>query len=292
MRTTSDPTRTWILLGPQHESALFATVGSDAAFLAAPLRQVLYPYNAADPAPTTWHHSIVWQKFNSLATLEQTIKLGGIASNVQVIAYDNEGGKFPDGSWWTPPAEWQKCSPVCAVDNDLVVASMKQFAADVRAIGRSVAFMPGADLWGLTSPDKYIGYINSSVALRTASFADYYHIQSQGLELKLEPSSSNPDFGQFITKLQAQVRAGQRASGRVIVTAGLATEAEPLGRTAVHRATSGNLTVVEPQDIYRAVKSTSTIVDGYWPNLVEDDQTEESVLTNAITLLSALSPAP
>jgi hypothetical protein len=282
-------TRTWILQGPGGEAALMAGQQPGISFLGQKFRQVFYPSKANVTPPPSWH-VLTWYKFNSVAALQAMLTANPgpnrLPTNVQVVGYDNEGGQL-NMQPWTPYNEWATCTgnppnQICTANDALIESSMQRFAKLAHAYKQpdgtalKVVFMPAADLWQQGYSDKYQAYLASGVVSATAAYADYYHIQAQGLELNLAQSQQD-SFQNFVSTMVTQI---QKASPTTTATAGVTTYVN--GTTD---ATS--------QNIAAAVEATSSMVSGYWPNDVANSNgTQDAVLNGAIQLLSTASPAP
>lgn len=233
---------------------------------------VLYPADAAvTPPPTSWNVRY-WMKFNDLVAFENALNTpGAIPSEVTVVAYDNEK--------WTPCQQWQ--SPCNGKpDPATIISSMKTFAS--LAVGSpqkySVMFTPAFDLFSSENGNKYTNFINSGIVAAVAGVADYYHIQVQGLEA--DPST----YVSVVTSIASTLHG---INPGVVVTAGLSNY-DPASETSFTY-----------QQIVTAVKQSSTLVSGYWPNVVNpspgsspEPNPGNPVFDAAINSLSSISPHP
>ena len=209
--------RVWAL----YNSDITDAVNNDVSFFTNPLRQLLFPLKPVVQAPNSWN-TTPWLKYASFANLESDLANNKVPANI-IVAYDNENWSY------TPCSEWGTTSGAsCTLSVPTVIASMIRFANDAHnaknASGQSlnlkVMFTPAADMFGGGSFTlKYTQYIQSLVAASTAPYADYYELQSQGLEGTLcgQGQPSPITFDQFVTQMVMQIL---QVNPKVIVLAG------------------------------------------------------------------------
>lgn len=285
--------------GPYIESYDMATY-DQSYFASTTNHTVLYPAfvipkTAATAPPSSWN-VVYWIKFASITDLTNAIAAGtgngGIPSNVQIVAYDNE-------SWAATPCselgETGTAGSCTGTPNPTVIEqSMETFATDVKNANSSwkVMFTPAFDIYAGVPGNKYNNFISSGIAGTVAPYADYYHIQAQGLEAN--PNSSPlPSYVSVVSSLYSTIHT---ANSSTIVTAGLSNY-----DSSVSPGVSFTALQIET-----AVNDTTANVPGiagYWPNDVYPPPTPAAGVTpepnpgnstwnQALQALASESPEP
>lgn len=246
----SSPSPTyWIVQGPRLDAEAVATNPDAIAFFNDPNRIVLYPAIAAVPAPRTWH-VILWRKYASLERFRDDLARGKVGSGVQIVGYDPEHWRF------TPVDEQQD-----------PIASSIAFAQLAHAHGYKVIVMPAENLAVINRrADKFRAFLDSGYASRVAPYVDFYHIQAQGLQHRI--NGPFPSYRSFVEQMVAQIHA---ANPNVIITAGISTN------------TPGSAEPTSGADMAAAAKAVSDLVSGYWINVVRGNN---STAVDALRLLA------
>jgi hypothetical protein len=230
--TASRPptTQLWILQGPGLEAQAMATNPEGIAFFSNPSIAVLYPVRSNVPAPSAWNVRL-WQKYTSFAAFQSAVRTGTVPAGTAIVGYDDE-------AWSQTPPEEQ---------NDPIKYTI-EFAQLAHQSGYSVIAMPSEDLMQAKFPgqDKFASFISYGMAKAVAPYLDYYDIQSQDLETS--PSA----YASFTQAIAIQVHS---AHGSVVITDGLSTSLP-------------TQTQIAPVSIDAAVGATSSLVSGYWLNVV------------------------
>ena len=132
--------------------------------------------------------------------------------------------------------------------------------SEVNGGGRFLIFTPGTDLQaGQGTGAAWQNYLTNNFAGQAAPHAQYFEIQSQGLEQSCSTTGSTttcPNFQTFVTQAAAQAAA---ASPSTVRLAGLTTN-------------NASVPAFTPQDLMAAYQETRGSVAGYWLNIPGQDQ--------------------
>lgn len=231
--------RYWILQGPGLEAQAMATDPRAVRFFSQPGRIVIYPAIARVHAPPSWH-VILWRKYDSYQEFASDVLAGRISSGVQIVAYDPE-------KWGLTPIDEQV---------DPIGYTIK-FAQLAHAHGYKFLATPAINLMNVLRPrtNKFLAFVDFGYARMAARYADFYHIQAQGLQHNVD--GPVPSYAWFVRQIAAQVRS---VNPNCIVTAGISTN------------TPGDAAPTTADDIAAAVRAADSDVDGYWLNVLRGDK--------------------
>lgn len=184
---------------------------------------------ANPPAEYKDWHAVRTRTITTIAALDDVVN----DPDVRAVLYDPEGWQMtPPEEQRDPAAAACRAAPIVHAHNKLLI---------VTPATNLVRFLaPGS----IADGQRFATFAKTAVAGRIAPCADVYEIQAQGAE------SDAGEFQQFVRSVAHQART---ANPHVVILAGISTN--PMGRR------------VSARDVFKAVQSVRTDVDGFWLNI-------------------------
>jgi hypothetical protein len=249
------PDSIWMLNGPGNEAQAMATDANGIAFFAQQGIRTLYPIPHRVAPPASWDVTY-FKRYTSYADFQSDVTAeGSIPTEVKLVVYDNE-------AWPQTPSN-EQADPIGYV---------QQFGRLAHQHGYVFMNTPAANLTQAMFPgtNKYLQFVSYGYASAVAPDCDYYEIQGQQIENDTTGDDTHPSFDWFTKQVAAQLRA---ANSKIVVLGGVVAK-----------------TGYSSSDIVNAVRSTTTIVTGYWLNvLCQLDCSSGEGLTNTQMAGDALS---
>lgn len=208
------------------------------------------------PAEYKDWHAVRTRTITTLAALDGVVN----DPDASAVLYDPEG-------WQMTPPEEQRDPAAAACRAAPIVHAHNKFLIVTPATNLVRFLAPGS----IADGQRFAIFAKTGVAGKIAPCADVYEIQAQGAE------SDVGEFQQFVRSVAQQART---ANPHVVILAGISTN--PMGRR------------VSAKDVFKAVQSVRTDVDGFWLNIPAGGKfcptCGEPQPKVAIDLLQMLSP--
>jgi len=165
------------------------------------------------------------------ATSLATVEAAAADPSTTAVLYDPEG-------WDMTPPEEQRDPAGAACRAASIVHAHNKILIVTPAINLIRIIEPGA------RGDRFEAFAGTKLAGEIARCADVYEIQAQGAEM---------DKGAYRSFVEAEARQARAANPHVVVLAGISTN--PMGQQ------------VTGKEVFDAVQSVRSIVDGFWLNI-------------------------